>query len=183
MQRIEESYKAFICQHDLERIWSNNEDFRKTLLPAVWTDDEIVVLRRDFIKILSTLILISAFNTIKNFRSIFFNTITHNQPLNDHNLPFTRENLRSFLDIRHTHLFYEKQFVLIPVLLEESEEKPKLDFSSDYRLPFVYERPTIGFGGYGTVDEVGIAPGYLVDKGRPNWPNVRSSLSRHAEKY
>ena len=173
MHRSAEPHKSFICQYDLDRIWEAPKNIGKLLGHETWTEAEIATIQKKFTKILSTIILINSSDCIRRFRSLFFDTIGTQNPRTDDKIPFTMEEL-SFLDISSGTLFYEKQFVVNPEYVKNTRKQENQVIPANHRLPFVYEKSGIGWGGYGTVDEVGIAPGYLKQETGTNWPNVRT---------
>ena len=173
MHRSAESHKSFICQHDLDRIWEAPKNIKKLLGHETWTEAEIATVQEKFTKILSIIILINSSDCIRRFRSLFFDTIGSPNARTDDEIPFAMEQL-SFLDISSGKLFYEKQFVVKPEYVKNTRKQENQVIPANHRLPFVYEKSGIGWGGYGTVDEVGIAPGYLKQETGTNWPNVRT---------
>ena len=174
MHRNSESHKSFICQYDLDRIWEAPKTIKKLLGHETWTEAEIATIQEKFTKILSIIILINSSDCIRRFRSLFFDTTGSQNARTDDEIPFTMEQL-SFLDISSRILFYEKQFVVKPEYIRNTRKQENQVIPANHRLPFVYEKSGIGWGGYGTVDEVGIAPGYLKQGTETNWPNVRTS--------
>ncbi|MCJ1396758.1 hypothetical protein MMC18_009650 [Xylographa bjoerkii] len=160
-KRRDELSKAFLCKQDVQQIWSNIQDIREVFWPEIWAKYELEIVQLKFIKILSVLVLISAHTCIKNFRNTFFQTIQQATSCTDDDLPLAKEDLDQILQPSLARLFLEKQYVLIPFLIEDSEEQQIHRISEAYRLPFTKEKVGIGWGGYGTVDEVEIASGYL----------------------
>jgi hypothetical protein len=166
MCRSEEPGKAFICEHVVQSIWSNGNDIRGLLNSRRWDDDEIGLIQKDFIKVLSILILVGFDTQLSTYCETYLNE----KEFTDHKLPFDREKLLHFLDERKASRFWEHQYKFLPVLIENDS----LNIEPQFRLPFVSERSGIARGSYGVVDEVSVAPGYLMRDGSSNWPNVSS---------
>jgi len=169
--RSEDPGKAFICEHAVRNIWSNRNDIKDLLNCGQWNDDDIGLIQRDFIKILSILILIGS-DALLN---LYCKKYLLNPEFTDHKLPFDERKLLEFLDPRSAPRFQEQQYKFIPVLIEEDSLDNHHEIPPQFRLPFIYEGSEIGRGGYGIIDEVCIAPGYLRSRnGSSNWPNVSS---------
>ena len=171
MHRSAEPHKSFICQNDLDDIWRASKNIKKVLVHEDWTEAEVATIRKKFTKILSIIILINSSDCIRRFRTLFFDTLGSQNARTDDEIPFTVEQL-SILDISTRKLFYEKQFVVKPEYIKNTKKQENQVIPPDHRLPFVYEKSGIGWGGYGTVDEVGIAPGYLLQETGASWPDV-----------
>jgi hypothetical protein len=136
-----------------------------------WNDDTIDLIQGHLIKILSILILIGSDNLLNEYCERYLG----NLEFTDSNLPFDREKVRQFLDPRRAQLFLDQQYKFIPALIEKDSPDNHQEIPQQFRLPFVYERSEIARGGYGIIDEVCVAPGYLKSRdGSSNWPDVRS---------
>jgi hypothetical protein len=171
MLRSEEPGKTFICEHAVRNIWSNRNDIKDLLNGGQWDDNEIKLIQRHFIKILSILILIGSDALLNPYCKRYL----RNPEFTDRKLPFDEEKLLKFLDSRSAPRFQEHQYKFIPVLIEEDSLDNHQEIPPQFRLPFVSERSEIGRGGCGIIDEVCVAPGYLTSRnGSSNWPNVSS---------
>ena len=175
MKRSESASKSFLCEKDLTRIWSNANDIRELLSPSAWTTEELETIQMRFTKVLSVLILFDCTACLVEFRVMFYDTLNSEHPRTDAKLPFKLENL-SFLETSQAHLFYEKQFVVIPVDIRSTQSKHDDIIEADRRLPFLSQEPGTGWGGYGSVDEVEIAPGYLEDERGKVYRDVRVAM-------
>ena len=167
--------KAFVCPQDLASIWSIERVH--SLFPAgTWTTEQASLISVDLAKILSVLILNGAKDVILQLRSGFFENNASafyyaGKHLNDKCLPLDIPDI-TFLDAPRRDLFYEKQFIFIPVIIEESHNQNTQDVHIHYRLPFEYEEKGIGCGAYGTVSKVGIASRHLRREDGADWESV-----------
>lgn len=166
MRRSQDPGKAFICDGDVDRIWSNGNGI-KGLLNG-WPDDKIEQIRKDFVKILSILVLVGA-DALLN---IYCESYLHNPEFTDYKLPFGKEKLLNFLDEGRSPLFLEQQYKFLPAVIKENCHQV---IPLHFRLPFEYENE-IARGGFGTIDEVSVAPGCLRSSHSTNWPNVSFSI-------
>ena len=166
MRRSQDPGKAFICDDDVDRIWSNGNGINGLL--NSWPDDKIEQIRKDFVKILSILVLIGAGALLNDYCESYLD----NPEFTDYKLPFGEEKLLNFLDKGRSPLFLEQQYKFLPAVIKENCHQ---EIPPHSRLPFESENESAR-GGFGTIDEVSVAPGCLRSSHSTNWPNVSFSI-------
>jgi hypothetical protein len=171
MKRNDEPSKEFICLKDIKDVWSDKTQIAAILHRDSWTPSELHRIQADFIKILSILIWISAFDCLNHFRANIFKEFR----TTDSNLPLGDEQL-SFLNPAQKGLFLEQQFRFIPETIEENRTQRTLVVDPRRRLPFESVEKDVGVGGYGNVYRVRISLGYLRQSSGAIWPEVSRDL-------
>jgi len=174
MYRLDEASHEFICEAATKGVWSR-DDLRDVLQPDIWESSELAIIEKKFIKVLSILVHIG-WERLGDFRDLFLNyaSNTGSSRRTDDTLPFTGGRLE-FLG-PSKRMFNEKQYAFIPVILREHESGAVQQVERQYRLPFTEENVNLGCGGYGKVQKVGVAPGYLKDKYGRAWTEVTNSI-------
>ena len=163
MRRPGDLSRRFICEHDLREIWGNFQ--LQTIFPSrSWDAQTINLIRNKYLKVLSILIYVgtNSLDLRAYFRAHFIN---HPNQRSDQNLPLSLSEL-SFLQGAHSDLFYEQQYAFIPVVIEEHESSHVQMVESNRRLPFIEDSNEIGWGGYGRITEVEIAPRQLYNQAK-----------------
>jgi hypothetical protein len=162
MKLPEKPEKAYICNHDLERIWSDKSRISTLLQTSSLSQGQINFVQKQMIIILSTLVFIGATDCLFSFGSRFFHPLTGQAFFTDADFPFGEEKL-GFLDPEpalQPH-FCDNVFRFKPVLIELETPQTTQKVHPKERLPFESRLKGVGAGGYGKVDCVGISPNYI----------------------
>lgn len=166
--------KRFICEPDLRQIWGTFG--LQTIFPSrSWNTQTIDVIRNEYLKVLSILIYvgITPSDLMAHFRAQF---VGYPNQRSDRNLPLHSKEL-SFLQGRLRRAFCEEQYAFIPVVIEERENSHVQIVESERRLPFLEGSVEIGWGGYGRITEVTIAPRQFYSQARElENPHVRTNM-------
>ena len=173
MHRRDEVAKRFICTQDLREIWV--EHGLQPIFPSrAWNPQDIELVRSRYLKILSILIYIGIDfrDLVAIFRTRFFNLPDRRS---DGNLPFSESEL-DFLTDQRRHSFYVEQYAFVPQIIEERDVAYIQEVPSMKRLPFIEDFNQIGFGGYGRITEITIAPRHFYNQ-------TRSSDNVHKVKF
>jgi len=173
MKLPEKREKAYICKHDLERIWSDQSRISTLLQTSSLSQGQINFVQKQMIIILSTLVFIGATDCLFSFGSRFFHPLTGQAFFTDADFPFEKEKL-SFLDSEpalQPH-FCDDVFRFKPVLIELENHQTTQKVLPKERLPFESRLKGVGAGGYGKVDCVGISPNYIKLESGFFSPNV-----------
>ncbi|RAL04452.1 protein kinase family protein [Aspergillus ibericus CBS 121593] len=163
MQNKATPSETFIARESLAAIWSQEilKDFIRLKKPG-FRDDDIEVIREDFLQIISLLCYIGWPNWAY-FGRIFLAHygLDGRRDRTDAKIgKFQLGDLESdaFLGRPWAHKFLSDQYIFSPIVLREGES---LDFSREWRLPFINEESNeIRQGGYGSVTEETIPRGY-----------------------
>ena len=177
MKRKNQPDRSFICEHELDSIWSSLSIIRP-VLGGRWSDSDLQVIQTRYKKVLSILILIGAKLTLANFRSLVLNATPHPlMPQGDDKLPLPEKALQTFpfLDPAQQCQFLEKQYIFLPIEIKKPQRQDILEVPSPFRLPFISEEEFVTCGGYGEVSKVEIAHGYLDDDTGVRRPRMRCS--------
>jgi hypothetical protein len=162
MKLPEKREKAYICNQDLERIWSDKSRISTLLQTSYLSQGQINFVQKQMIIILSTLVFIGATDCLFSFGSRFFHPLTGQAFFTDADFPFEEKKL-SFLDPEpalQPH-FCDNVFRFKPVLIELETHQTTQKVHPKERLPFEIRLKGVGAGGYGKVDCVGISPNYI----------------------
>ena len=146
----------FICDHELREVWEHY-DLRPIFPTGSWSDADRRQIRKEYLKILSILILTKLLN-LNQFRKHFFEP-----DRNDTSLPLLGK--QSFLG-SSAKLFQQWQYAFIPVVIKECDKMYVQEVKSEERLPFMENPSEIGSGGFGTVSKVFIAPRCLINESK-----------------
>ena len=149
----------FICDHELREVWEHY-DLRPIFPTGSWSDEDRRQIRKEFLKILSILILTKWLDLklLYQFRIHFFTRSDRN----DTSLPLLGNQL-TFLG-RSAYLFQHWQYAFIPVIIKECDKMYVQEVKSEERLPFMENSLEIGSGGFGIVSKVLIAPRCLINE-------------------
>ena len=143
----------FICKDDLDLIWADHPLYN--LFPN-FNLSEWKMIRKRYIRVLSTLIIIDWTDLRTRFRPVFLRDPAHD----DEHLPF--KDLK-FLGASG-QIFADYQHAFTPIVIEERKEKHIQEIPAGYRLPFINEPEDVRLGGYGSVTKRIIAPRCLKNK-------------------
>lgn len=178
MRRSNDPHKTFICEEDIKTIWANQDRIGILFSFEEWTATQIELVKENCGKVMSVLIYIGAFACIKSIRDVIFgaNFPGAGLELSDKDLPIQSQHKLDFLPAVQFRLFLEKQYCFIPVKIMEEPYQKTIVLPAEFRLPVLAESDEIGMGGYGTVTQVTIPAGYLVQKTGAIWPEVKNLL-------
>lgn len=94
-----------------------------------------------------------------------------------HQFPFPKELLNDRLESHHRDLFYEKQYIFCPIVIERQQKAGIIYEDSMHPFPFMEtESTTVGSGGYGNVCRNTIAPQCYRDTTSPGLPTDNSKV-------
>lgn len=164
--------KAFICSTDIEIV----------LTPPVLanlfkveqlTSEQLLKARSSLPKIVSILVLIGATRRLQRLRRLFFDGNSDVLIRSDADLPFPKDSLSFLKDPVLEDLFFEKQWVLLPLKIIENPFAEPLELDIRYRLPFTTPMEPFDSGSYGNVYQVRIAPHCWVKVDGSSWQGVR----------
>jgi hypothetical protein len=157
--------KAYICDFDLNRIWSDQRRISAVLQPDNFSQLDLDIIQEQLILILSTLVYMGATLCLTSFRSRFFDPISGKPRVTDKSFPFEKHQLDFFDPESESALqqhFYDNQFRFKPVVIRVRRRQKAQEIKNiNERLPFENRVKSVGSGGYGQVDCVSISPSYI----------------------
>ena len=179
VKRKESTNEQFACEHDLHTAWGENQRVER-LLNFYLSPEQLEFVRRNLIKVLSTLIWIG-WHHWSEFERIFLNQQNSGARSDrlDDSLPILDERELahgSFLGHPvHARLFLAEQYVFLPISIREDEDQ---SYPKARRLPFVKVSEEVREGSYGKVSKELVACQYFVHKGGNLDPYPSQNVSR-----
>ena len=157
MHNADNGSKRFITEEGLSEVWAD-VCFRDLFPESEWHDEEITSIRKCYRKILSILILIGWPNIgtsdLDWFRESFLSSA--NNQRNDTSLPLSEDDLD--LEGPQAADFLQWQYAFCPVVIEERPGSFIQRIEKERRLPFIGDQTPLGYGGFGEVAKVTVAP-------------------------
>lgn len=162
---------ALLCESELERIWSE-EDVKCVLGYSSKLDEDTVFIKNNLLRTLSTLILIKVPDLEPVFDILCPRTSHYQRSCQ---FPFNKKLLRDRLEVHHSDLFYEKQYIFCPIVIEKQQKAEVVYKDLMHRFPFMEAESTmVSSGGYGNVCRNKIAPQCYRDTTSPELPMYNS---------
>ncbi|KAH3951285.1 hypothetical protein HBH98_084360 [Parastagonospora nodorum] len=153
--------KAYVTYKDVSRAWSGRDAIQDVLHKTALLPWDIDKINRRLLRFLSILVYLDAHDFLDGPRSNFFHD-DGELIYNDAYLPAHDDEILPIESFTIRKQFLKEQYLFLPEIIEESSRIRII--GDERRLPFdhLYGVSEITYGAYGTVDGVGISPGYFT---------------------
>ncbi|KAL8628944.1 hypothetical protein Q9189_005329 [Teloschistes chrysophthalmus] len=130
--------RAFLCETELEQIWSE-EDIMCVLGYSSNQHEDIRFIKDNLLRTLSTLVLIDVPDLEPVLDLLCPRTSRYQR---SHQFPFPKELLNDRLESHHRDLFYEKQYIFCPIVIERQQKAGIIYEDSMHPFPFMETEST-----------------------------------------